>query len=431
MKITQIVQQLNKHIDLFPKKYLNSKYNNFQKLGYHKLISNEKTFLIKEKNWNQERKLVVISGAGAATANTPILMFLEKGYIVIALTSNEKKLELNNKNSNLRYVYLDRKDTGNNEKIKEAIRKALKELSITFVSEVVGVNLIGGSVAPKGSTLNYLNYELPLSFMESVSEAATQTGSKCSLVNISSIAATINGTNGCDYAEIKDLTDREMLKMKTQKGNVIALRPGVICPEIDCNNIVNMGHDYSPEQFYNSLFIPVIGTGNQIQQPVSEQELYEAAINGVELENKSVIIDAVGSDAMTQKEMLGYFNQKKEKWVIHLPYELAEQVAIHYPWGRIAPYSVRLFKTLDKNQTVKMPIDGSQFNQFLRRKAKGFTEIYNKEREIIGRKNPIIRHTKFVIKETLSNPEKGYTFVKNIFSSIRKIQISMFEDNRI
>ena len=369
-----------------------------------------------------KRKVMVISGAGGMTARTPIMKFMQEGYIVMGLTSNKEMLKLNQ--PGIHYILVDRNKISSPEYIQKVVEKGFADLGMTTISEVVALNLIGGAVAPKGSTLKKLNRDLPIAFFEGVKQVAEDRADKVSLIHISSLAATINGDNPqCEYAQIKKEVDETILQMRVKQGNILILRPGIILPDATPEGRVDMGHDYSPEQFANMPIVPILGSGNQIQQPVHEQCLYEAAVNGAKSDESLVkIVDAVGADVLTQKEMFIQFCSKGNLVFVHIPYEVAEPIADHFPLGRIAPYSIQLFKTLDSNPEKNRPIDRQEFEKILGRKPKGFYEVYNQP--VVGGKAPIVKHVSIIGANTLRDPRKGFALFRGFIKSLNKWSFS-------
>lgn len=375
-------------------------YNsNLQQQKFSNLI--QSTELDSEKIQVQKSKIAVISGAGGQTAKTPILKLREAGYQVIALTGSKGNEKYNSES--LQFVRVDRSKLSDREYVVAAIRNALELLNVSTCDKIVGINLIGSSIAPSKEDLISVNFDIPMVFFESVSEVGQDISGGTSLLQISSIAATINGTSGCTYASLKKKTDEHLLGLPLVGGRAVALRPGIVLPNPTLDGRVNMGHDYSPEQFCNWKVLPVIGSGNQIQQPVGEECLYQAGINALESdETKGIIVNAVGPSIMTQKQLFAFFNPKAN-YFMHLSPDLVLELAEKVPLGRLAPYSVKMFAALDEDKNKNTPIESEEFNRLFEDSPKGIFEIYDPSKVVVGRKAPIAKHCSMIGQYVFSN----------------------------
>lgn len=345
-------------------------------------------------------KILVVSGAGGNTANTAILKFINAGYKVIALTGSKGKEHLND--SVLQYLRVERSLLHDLQYLSRAVRQGMDQLGAKYCDQLVGLNLIGGSIAPSEDELRRMNLVIPMNFFNAISSVGRDLSGKTSLVQISSVAATINGDKSCHYARLKKEADELLLEISLNgDGRSVALRPGIVLPEASMDGVVNMGHDYSPEQFANWPIIPIVGSGNQLQQPISEQCLYQAALNSVEsVDSEGIIIDAVGSTIMTQKQLFTFFNPKA-RCFLHIPIELAMEIAQRCPLGRLAPYSVRMFATLDADKTKNQAINSEPFIKLLEKVPKSIHEIYSYN-QLVGRESPLPKHIKMIYNYTKS-----------------------------
>lgn len=380
---------------------------------------------------DQESKIAIISGAGGQTAQTPILKLREAGYKVIALTGSEGKEKHNSEF--IQYVKIDRNQLDNRDYVVGVVKHGLDQLNVTTCTKFVGVNLIGGSIAPSVKELTRMNFDIPMVFFESVSQLGRDVAGSTSLLQISSIAATINGDSDCTYAGLKKKTDEFLLGLSLPGGRAVALRPGIILPNPTIDGRVNMGHDYSPEQFCNWKFLPIIGSGKQIQQPVSEECLYLAGINALESdEMDGIIVNAVGPSTMTQKQLFAFFNSKA-KYFMHIPPHLAMELANNVPLGRLAPYSAKMFAVLDEDESRNIPIAAEGFNCLLNGTPKAIHEVYDPKKVIVGRKAPIGKHCSMIGRYVLTtNPLSSIQFIGNLGRHFSSTTISKIcEEDRL
>lgn len=383
------------------------------------------------KTKSQGSKIAVISGAGGKTAQTPILKLREEGYKIIALTGSEGNEKHNSEF--VQYVKIDRNQLDSRDYVVGSVKYGLDKLNISTCEKIVGVNLIGGSIAPSVKELSRMNFDIPMVFFESVSQVGGDVAGCTSLLQISSIAATINGDSDCTYAGLKKKTDEYLLGLSLQGGRAIVLRPGIILPNPTLDGRVNMGHDYSPEQFCNWKFLPIIGSGKQVQQPVGEECLYLAGINALESdEMEGIIVNAVGPSTMTQKQLFAFFNPRA-KYFVHIPKELAMELANNVPLGRLAPYSAKMFAVLDEDESKNIPIEANDFNRLLNGTPKAIHEVYDPNKTIVGRKAPIAKHCSMIGQYILTtNPLSSVKFIGNLgrhFSSATLSKVT--EEDRL
>ena len=186
-------------------------------------------------------------------------------------------------------------------------------------------------------------------------------------------------------------------------------------------------HDYAVERLARLPIIPVLESGQQIMQPVAEDCLYTALINAL-IADKIIreVVNAVGSDALTQKESFDYFAPQEKSNFIHVPADFAEIVARHFPKGRIAPYAIEIFRSLDTNPEKNLPICGERFTELLGKKPIGLRELY-KEATLVTRPAPIGEH----LMEMIRSPKEAFKVAaaavkssKNVYFTSSKNRLS-------
>ncbi len=334
--------------------------------------------------------IAVIAGAGAKTARSVITMLLRRGIPVIALTGQEMPRGV----EGLHIKRVPRSEYGNASSMRAHIEEALHEARAPIGSHIIGINLIGGAVVPTGMTLEQLNHDIPLNFFTGLLDAVKDKTDRVSLAHLSSITITLlGGETACPYILSKEKVEESLFRLN-QDGTVISLRPGMICSGLQFDTT----HDYAPEQLARLPLIPVLGSGDQIMQPVGEECLYTALINGlVQEEVIREVINAVGAEALTQKELFAFFAEAAKTNFVHVPPKFAHVIAKHFPKGRIAPYAIEIFKMLDAKPEKNQPICGERFGQLLGRKPLGLKEIYQ-EGTLVTRSAPIGEHALEMIR---------------------------------
>ena len=154
---------------------------------------------------------------------------------------------------------------------------------------------------------------------------------------------------------------------------------------------------------------PVLGTGNQFQQPVYQGDLFEAIINASAVDHHE-IIDALGPDVMTQKEMFEFFAKLSGRKFkpVSIPYGLAKVIAEHFPMGRISAYSIAAFQELEQEHKNK-PLCDKAFTQLVGRPTLGMKDVYlcNDEsgEPIVLARPPVVEHIQAIAAKLLRCPK--------------------------
>ena len=140
-------------------------------------------------------------------------------------------------------------------------------------------------------------------------------------------------------------------------------------------------------------------------QPVAEDCLYTAMINAMLADEVfREIVNAVGSDTLTQKELFAYFAPNENPNFVHIPVDFARVLADNFPKGRIAPYAIEIFRELDIKPVKNQPICAGRFTQLLGKKPLGLRELY-KEATLVTRRAPIGQH----VREMMGSPREALT----------------------
>jgi|GEM_PF-3974686 len=260
--------------------------------------------------------------------------------------------------------------------------------------EILSVNMIGTSTSRGDRTLNDMIEKPALALAKGVKKVANTLNleDRTHFVNMSSIAALYIPEN--EYGNARDQADRKVLNEIDVK-NVIALRPSLVFNDPivgeDGTQFIDMGHSYSPEQWANLPFQCVIGSGNQKIQPVYLGDVNSAILNVPEKKLGKKIINAVGSDIKTQKEMVEYFPKLigKRPRIVKIPYGMAMPLAQKFPEGRFAPYAVEMFKKLEK---MDVEVCHLEFRNLVGNPLKAFEDIYRKGTKIVIATAPIKQH---------------------------------------
>ncbi|HEY5260391.1 MAG TPA: hypothetical protein VIJ46_07055, partial [Rhabdochlamydiaceae bacterium] len=272
------------------------------------------------------------------------------------------------------------------------------------------INLIGTSTPPPGATLEDVNVKPPIAIANGLC-MMVKSHSKVSMGHLSTIAASYldqaeNQKTLCPEA-VKYCKSRQTADLALiQTGMPITiLRPGYMYNEMQGTE-VDTGHAYSPEQFAMSPVHMVLGSGQQIQQPVFSQDVVTGLLNGVESGHRH-LINAVGPQAMTQMEVLHFFTRLFQKNIkpVHIPYGLAEVIARNFPKGRIAPYAIAMFKMMENQNTG--PLCSKDFENLVGAPLTSMNDVYSNldGQVLIAPSMPIGDHMKQIAVLCKNNPQ--------------------------
>ena len=349
--------------------------------------------------YQKENKVMVITGATGEIAPGIIERAIARGYKVVAC-SRRKKRSINPEI--LQWVQIKEEDIGNSNVWNELLEKLAKN-----ASRISAVNLIGAAVAPVGKKLEDINVKPALALhsgLESFAEDHPEIA--VTMVHLSSICASVL-LDSHPYSAMRKYVD-DTITTSADKVNAVVLRPGLVFNNLGEGNMVNMGHPYSPEQFATLPIHPVIGSGNQIQQPVYQEDLSDAIINAT-YATEDAIIDAVGPESMTQAEMFKFFVDLRGGTfrMVRIPYSFGHVMASHFPKGRIAPYSIAAFERLDDPADEPFPVE--PFQAYVGHELKSMSDVYLNSNEedgpIILARPPILEHIGEIASKIIYQPE--------------------------
>lgn len=357
------------------------------------------------------KKMMLITGGKAQMAPTLIASALKRDYEVVACS---RQISDSKDMSRLHWVKI------HGHEIKDPLFwEYLIQKYGPYAKEIAVVNTIGVAVAPKGSTLEDVNEKPVLAALEALETQQKRTGQKVRFANFSSVCATYYPTDVSEqekfcaqsqhYCSLRQKVDD---RIYTSPVLSTIVRPGFVFTDLRKGRILDTGHAYSPEQFAAMPLHPILGSGDQIQQPVYVNDVIDAVLNGLETDENH-LVDAVGPDAMTQKEMFKFFVDLSDKTFrpIEIPYELAEVIARHAPKGRIAPYSVSMFRHLEK-EALKKTLCKEKFEKLVGRPLTSISDLYSHldSETIVMQKPPILEHAKEILKLFFTNPEARKDF---------------------
>lgn len=348
------------------------------------------------KNQKSTEKVMLVTGATGEFAPGLIVQAISQGYKVVACS---RRKQISKNPEFLQWIQVNENGLGNSESWNAVLDRIGKQ-----VDQISAVNLIGASVPPPGKKLEDVNVRPALGLYGGLKAYAADNPNKTVvMVHMSSICASVLG-NAHSYAAMRKYVD-DTITTDMDRVNAVVFRPGLIFNDLCDGNMVNMGHPYSPEQFATLPIHPVIGSGNQIQQPVYQRDLVDAIVNACSAEHDE-IIDAVGPESMTQAEMFEFFVKLRggKFRMVRIPYNFGHVMAKHFPKGRIAPYSIAAFERLDDPE--EKPLSVEPFQSYVGHPLSSMAEVYGKVKPedgpIILARPPILAHIRDIAWKMLS-----------------------------
>ncbi len=360
---------------------------------------------------NISKKILVITGGMAQMGPGFTRKALDRGYEVVSCSRKTPSIE---RQGPVKWVKIEGHEIENTLFWDNVLQTHCSE-----GDEVVIVNTIGAAVAPKRSSLENINEKPVIAALAALKKQRDRTGQRVAMGHISSICATYFPkdkslqTNFCSQS-IEYCSGRQRVDQALDQSDIptTIVRPGFVFTDPRSGSIIDTGHAYSPEQFAAMPFQPIVGSGQQIQQPAHMDDVIDAVLNGLE-SDENHLVNAVGPEVMTQKEMFKFFTDLADKRFkpIHIPFDLAHTVAKHVPKGRVAPYSIGMFRHLELEEH-KTPLCKENFESLVGRPLTSMTDLYsNLERStVVLPKPPVREHVKEICKIIWSDPEARKDF---------------------
>lgn len=363
--------------------------NNFIKSG-PRVINTQSTKRhgVRNSSTSKESKLLIVPGANGVIAKKIIPTAIEKGFDVLGLSGNKEKASaIYGSHPKLKLLQLKHEEYNDSERIAHIIRSSREQKTY----DLLGIgNTLGGTNSTLGKpdskkTLEQLNIHTPGSFIAGALEAAKDFAGKKTVVNLSSIAATISNLERCTYAQVRLAGEKKISEISFDKGAhlVTNIRIGIVLNPFEKKVgsdvvVLDNGHNHSPENWKGKRLITVVGSGKQSQQPVTSDCVAEGVVNAAKRNYgpENWTVNGVSRDVISQQGVLTYFTQGKTIVCIHIPYEVGYAMTKLASTGRLQPYAVAILENLDKNTGTLM--DPTDFEKLLERPAKRMDDLYQK-----------------------------------------------------
>lgn len=277
----------------------------------------------------------------------------------------------------------------------------------------------------KGDTIHYVNMigdtgerlsKCAFAMASAMSQLAEKHGKKVKFVQLSSIAASY--LTDQPYAIHRNDIDQALVS-EYPHLTTLALRPSLIIE----NGLEDHSQPYGPWQMASGS-IPFAISSDLKLQPLATSDLNDAIINAKELEN-SKIVNAVGPDPLTQKEIVQIFvkAQGRDRVVIEVPIgEVAQWIGINAPLGRFHDYAIKLALKYEGDGDAAI-LPTNEFEELVGHELTSIKTLHNDEAERVN--PPIIEHIGKILKVIANNPEKREEFFKALFKDIPLIAGSL------
>src|ERR1700722_3846710 len=229
-----------------------------------------------------------------------------------------------------------------------------------------------------------------------------------STIAVSYLPQSLDGLKGMHPQALEYCQGRQRVDRAIMSSGLPAtiVRPGFVFSDLRQGKIIDTGHAYSPEQFATLPIHPVVGGAGQPQQPVYDGDVIECLLNGVE-QDAVHVVDAVGPEAMTQADMFKFFVELKggKFRPVSMPYDFAEVIANHFPKGRIAPYSISMFKLMEEQGM--QALSPSKFEGLVGRPLVKMSDVYcqTEGETLVFARPPVVEHIKEILGGMMQNPE--------------------------
>jgi nucleoside-diphosphate-sugar epimerase len=348
------------------------------------------------------KKCLVIAGASAEIAGLAAIEAARRNYRVIALTTSNKSNPKDIPPSLFTYLKVKENSYHDPEEMTNLIASTIGSAEF---DQLCCLHLIGGATAPSGRTLEEINF-IPLRTVSQAISNISKGSAKSNLVYLSSIAGPLLEHLGDEYALSRVKADYWLMK-ESKHNTAHSIQPGVVIGNPAKTKSLISKHPYSIDQIVNTPgFTPLIGSGNQICESIVACDLIEAIFNCFERPSGSRdIIPAVTRYQYTQKELIEIYAVAMGKKIttFSIPPGMARLLAEKFPYGRLAPYSARLFEMRDTSEVS--PFCYKKFESLLSRDPLSLEKILTSDdnEPFLSSKSPIFEHGKQILRTCLSD----------------------------
>lgn len=367
---------------------------------------------IRLSDHNPTQKVCIIPGGTGHLGREFAEQALKDGYKVIITTRSTKDFD---DSENLYFVQANEADQANPEFWKQILSKYSQAESVSLI------NTMGAPEAPPGKTLRDVNV-LPAAAMATAMKELEDKGDlqNAKMVHLSSMGAVM--LKGDPYGDSKK--ESEELVTKYGPRNICVIRVGYAFQRAEKGEITKIDntHAYGPEQLAVLPIQPVLGSGQQLLQPVFTGDIVDAGMN---FKEGVKIVNAVGHEVLTQENFMAYFCELSNKKFrpIHIPIELAAPISESFPKGHFSPYAVELCQRME---TEDMVYDAKGFEEVIGHKTSTLNDVYGdlKTKKLYYARPPIMEHSTESIEKFYYNKDNARNNIKKTAYTFGKVVLS-------
>ncbi len=386
-----------------------------------------------------DEDVVIIPGSTGCLGKQLTLRAIQEGKTVVALTRNAVKArEIFGDHPNLMIFEISEAASQDEAGVKDAFSQLFQGRHFNSISII---NTIGGTtphIGPPDSeqVLSHINIDRPMALLEGILEASEGHANRQSLVNFSSYAVSIVNEKGsnCVYTRVRRTAEQAISQLGIQFGATVThLRIGIVLnpflfDEKTNQWVLDNGYSFSPENWAKSPFCVLLGSGNQIIQPVVSTDLCAAALNATHRDfgPEVMAIDAVGSDRIAQDAFMTYFrNDDQTTVLIHVPENVGRSLAGLLASGRFQPYGANIIATLD--QPDAEILDGTNFERLLGHTPTTMDDLYlrNEVTEFSHPGSPVGDYLKQIPQAILQNPKQALRCLNEVLRSLAMLEFGV------
>lgn len=342
---------------------------------------------------------LVITGSTGQLGKQIIETGLTSGKRIVAISRNSSSFSYLKNNPNFTSIPLSLKE--------QQSQKTWNKIFDSLANEHPNLKVINALGVPHAGDLTGINF-LPLDAIASSLEDIQSSFNAVSLVDINSLATSIaeayqqkTGQLTNDPYTLSRLQGRYRIR-DSKLENTLCLNVSYCTPDSHkiSDGLYDMKHAWSPADFANFPIQMIIGSGEQLIQPV-----YISSIVDAILAHKSgkLEVDGVGIDTMTVKEFFTFYTEMVGRTpnFHHLSHEDAMHILDLGELGHAAKYSAACSKILDEYRDLSF--DPQPMIDLLGYKPNSLHKLKEMSGQIEFPPPPLIKHTTMVLRNALKS----------------------------
>ncbi len=358
-------------------------------------------------------RVIMVAGASGHLGSKAMVQAAQEGAQVIGVVRNPTYTRIYNPNVSV--VALSETEMKDPEAWERLVRSFGKGKNLTLVNAV-------GKASGVLAELRETNVKPTAAMAKGLENVAkSRECAHVSFVQLSSLAADM--LNETPYGRSKLEADAAIMATCQSLAHVMMLRIGYTVPALSPDKdsaLMTSTHAYEAPQMTMLPYQVLIGSGRQMLQPLSEDDVVGAMLATVK--GGMSIIRAVGHDKITQLDFVRFFSNLvgREFNPLHIDYDTAYHLAHHFPKGHLQPYAVDGCRLLEDRDWF---FDVDPLTKLLGRAPKTLEELYHTGQEIVITRPPCKEHIMEIFKRVVSDPDArraSLLVAHNLFKILRR-----------